>query len=86
MIRIRKIWKCLVWRIRKIDNLALLLVLVRVSYGKTKTKAEVETVDVRADRIEGAEWSGAEPSSSPACETKGEDDRACVHQGGGMAE
>lgn len=36
-------------------------------------------VDVRADRIEGTPF-------SPAYETKGEDDRACVHQGGGMAE
>ena len=36
-------------RIHKIDNVALLLILLCPSYGKTK--AEVEMVDVRADRI-----------------------------------
>jgi len=50
------------------DNAALLLVLLCSSYGKTK--AEVEMVDVRADRIGGIPL---------ACERKGEDDRACVH-------
>lgn len=39
-------------RIRKIDSVALLPVLLCPGYGKTK--AEVEMVDVRADRIEGA--------------------------------
>lgn len=57
------------------NNAALLLIFLRSDCGKTK--AEVETADVGVDRT------GDSPRASGR---KGEDDRACVHQGGGTAE